>query len=291
MVRAVTGGSGGASSPEAAVEDLAAALEEEDPVAALATMDPDEVEALGDVYESAAARAEAIGFAPDAAALGGVDIALSGLRYDVDELGDGVAKVTVSGGADLTVTRDELGGRTEAVVERLAEEDGEEPEDRLEGELEDEDLVVTDDEGDEVDPFVVTVRRGGGWYVSPLHTAAQYGVEALGLDAPSLPPPDAGDAGRGPRGRGPRAAGGGGRRRRRGHRRARRRRGGRGRPLLLRCAGGPGRASSETTPRPRSRCSRPTSPSGRPGGSGSPSPASRAPSPTPTRTTASRWPP
>lgn len=194
VVRAVTGGSGGASSPEAAVEDLAAALEEEDPVAALATMNPDEVEALGDVYESAAERAGAIGFAPEADALGGVDIALSGLRYDVDELGDGVAKVTVSGGADVTVTRDELGDQTDAVIERQAEADGEEADSRFEGELEDSDLVVTDDDGDEVDPFVVTVRRDGGWYVSPLHTAAQYGVEALGLDSPSFPPSEDGEA-------------------------------------------------------------------------------------------------
>lgn len=193
VVRAVTGRSGGASSPEAAVEDLAAALEEEDPVAALAAMNPDEVEALGDVYTSAAARAEEIGFAPGEKTLGGVDISLSGLRYDVEELGDDVAMVTVSGGADLTVTRDQLGEETDAVIQRGAEEDGEEAETRFEGELDDSDLVVTDEDGDEVDPFVVTVRRGGGWYVSPLYTAAQYGVEALGLDAPSLPPPDAGE--------------------------------------------------------------------------------------------------
>ncbi|WCO65165.1 hypothetical protein PO878_11715 [Iamia majanohamensis] len=194
VVRAVTGGSGGASSPEAAVEDLAAALEEEDPVAALAAMDPDEVEALGDVYEQAAARAAAIGFAPGEATLAGVDVALSGVTYDVEELGDGVARVTITDGeADLTVDGGTLGDRTEAVLERQAEADGGDPDGDRDGELEAEDLVVTDDDGDEVEPFVVTVERGGGWYVSPLHTAAQYAVDALGLDAPTFPAPDGGE--------------------------------------------------------------------------------------------------
>ncbi len=195
VVRAVTGSGGGASSPEAAIEDLLAALEEEDPVAALAAMDPDEVEALGDVYESAADRATAIGFAPDTTTLGGADIALSGVTYDVEEIGDGVSKVTISDGeADLTVTTGDLGDPTEPGLERPAAVDDEEPDDRIDGELTVDDLVVTNEDGDdEIDPFVVTVRRGGGWYVSPLYTAAQYAVEALGLDAPTLPPPDAGE--------------------------------------------------------------------------------------------------
>ncbi len=201
VVRAVTGDGGGASSPEAAVEDLATALDEEDPVAALAAMDPDEVEALGDVYEAAAARAQDIGFAPGTAALGGVDIALSGVTYDVEELGDGVSKVTVSGGeADLAVDAGGLGDQTEAVLERRAELDEEGADADVDGTLEAGDLVVTDDDGGEVDPFVVTVERGGGWYVSPLYTAAQYAVEALGLDAPTLPAPDAGDGAEDPEG-------------------------------------------------------------------------------------------
>ncbi len=194
VVRAVTGGSGGAGSPEAAAEDLAAALEAEDPVAALATMNPDEVEALGDVYESAADRATALGFAPDEDALGGVDLALSGVTYQVDELGPDVSRVTISGGsADISVTRDELGGETDAVVERAAEVDDEEVDRTIEGELADEDLVITSEEGDEVDPFLITVRRDGGWYVSPLFTAAQYAVDSFGLASPDLPPPDAGE--------------------------------------------------------------------------------------------------
>ncbi|MEQ1785499.1 MAG: hypothetical protein ABL966_00485 [Acidimicrobiales bacterium] len=41
------------------------------------------------------------------------------------------------------------------------------------------------EEGDQIDvPFVVTVRRGGGWFVSPFHTLALYLVEATGYSGP-----------------------------------------------------------------------------------------------------------
>jgi hypothetical protein len=188
-VRALTGGGGGASSPEAAVESLAEALEAEDPIAALDAMEPGEVEALGDVVESAAARAADLGFSPDDKTFGGVDIGLTGTRYEVDELGDGIARVTVAGGsARVDVERDGLGELTAAVVDAASEDDGNADSARFDAA----DLVLEGEEGD-IEPFVVTVERDGGWYVSPLHTAAQYLVDGLGLAGPDLPAPDPGD--------------------------------------------------------------------------------------------------
>ncbi|HYI62084.1 MAG TPA: hypothetical protein VEW93_09805 [Acidimicrobiales bacterium] len=200
VVRAVRGGGGGASSPQAAVEDLAEALESEDPVAALEIMNPDEVEVLADVYGSAAERAESLGFSPKDKTLGGVEVAPAGLRYQVEEIGDGVARVTLTGGAaDVSYNRSGLGSVTDRVVAQNARTDGDDSEGaRGRAEVEADDLVVTDDEGDDVDPFVITVERGSGWYVSPLYTAAQYAVEAWGLDAPGLPAPEAGDGADGP---------------------------------------------------------------------------------------------
>jgi hypothetical protein len=189
-VRALTGGGGGASSPEAAVEDLAAALENEDPIAALEAMDPDEVEALTDVIESASARAEQLGFSPGDQTFGGIDLGLTGTEYEVDTLGDGVARVTISGGsARIDVDRSGLGDLTDAVIDATGGEDGDP--DRTT--VETDDLVAEDEEGDEIEPFVVAVERDGGWYVSPLHTAAQYVVDGLGLANPDLPAPDPGD--------------------------------------------------------------------------------------------------
>jgi hypothetical protein len=187
-LRAATGGGGGASSPEAAVEDLAAALEAEDPVAALDAMDPADVEALGDVVETAAARAEALGFSPEDKTFGGVDIGITGTRYEVDELGDGIARVTIAGGsARVGVDRDGLADLTAAAVDASTDED-----DDTTTSFDVSDLVLETDEGD-VDPFVVAVERDGGWYVSPLYTAAQYLVDGLGLPGPDLPAPEPGE--------------------------------------------------------------------------------------------------
>ncbi|HEX7133654.1 MAG TPA: hypothetical protein VF228_13850, partial [Iamia sp.] len=144
--------------------------------------------ALGDVVETAAARAEELGFSPADKTFGGVDIGLTGTRYDVDELGDGIARVTITGGsARVDVDRDGLGDLTEAVVDATTDD-----EDDGSARLDASDLTVEGDDG-AVEPFVVTVERDGGWYVSPLHTAAQYLVDGLGLAGPDLPAPDPGD--------------------------------------------------------------------------------------------------
>lgn len=189
-VRALTGGGGGASSPEAAVEALADALEAEDPIAALDAMDPDEVRALGDVVESAADRAEELGFSPEDRTFGGVDLGLTGVRYQVAELGDGIARVTVeAGSARAEVDRRDLGGLTRSVVDAVTEEDG----NALVGRFDAADLAIEDQDGDAIEPFVVTVERDGGWYVSPLHTAAQYLVDAMGLADPDVPAPEPGE--------------------------------------------------------------------------------------------------
>jgi hypothetical protein len=193
VVRATTGGSsGGADDPEAAVTTLAEAFEAEDPVAALAVMNPEEVEAVGDLYESAASRAEALGFAPEAKTLAGIDVALTSTTYEVDEVGEGLARVTIGGKADIDLTRSSLADRTAAVVERAGESDDDE--DGYESgrtTLTADDFTIDADEGT-VEPFVMVVERDGGWYVSPLYTAAQYVVDTQGLSAPEAPTPDAG---------------------------------------------------------------------------------------------------
>lgn len=194
VLRAVRGESGGANDPEAAVVELGQAIEAEDPVGALAVMNPEEVEALGDVYRSAAARAERLGFAPGSKTLGGVTIELSGVTYRTRDIGPRVARVTIVGGsADASVTRSGLGSLTDAVIEQDARGDGEEADPRSSVEIDTDDLTFTGDDGDDIDPFVIAVERGGGWYVSPLYTAAQYLVDSQGLDMPDLEDPEAGD--------------------------------------------------------------------------------------------------
>ncbi len=193
VVRATTGdGGGGADDPEAAVVSLAEAFEAEDPVAALAVMNPDEVEALGDLYESAASRAEALGFAPEAKTLAGIEVELTSTTYEVDEVGEDLARVTIGGKADIDLTRSSLADRTASVVEQAGRaEDDEDGYESGRSTVTADDLTLDGDEGP-VEPFVMVVERDGGWYVSPLYTAAQYVVDTQGLSAPELPTPEAG---------------------------------------------------------------------------------------------------
>ncbi|NLV54699.1 MAG: hypothetical protein GXY13_03700 [Acidimicrobiales bacterium] len=190
VFRAVRGDGGGASSPEAAVRQLAEAVEAEDPIALLDVIEPDEAEALGEVYRAAADRSADLDLSPAEDTFGGVDVELTSLRYEVDELGDGAARVSIIGGrGTIGFDPGAFGGLTRDVVERESDGDGPDSID-----LDVDDLAATPDDSDddEIPPFLVAVERDGGWYVSPLHTAAQYAVEVLGLDAPDLPTPEAG---------------------------------------------------------------------------------------------------
>lgn len=159
VLRAVRGDGGGASSPQAAVEDLGAALEAEDPIAALATMNPEEVEALGEVYNSAAARARRLGFAPRAKTFSGVEITLEDITYRTEDIGPDAARVTITDGrADLAVDRRGLADATEAVLDRSLDDDAEG--DTLTGDLRARDLAVEGEDAT-IEPFLVVVSRGG----------------------------------------------------------------------------------------------------------------------------------
>lgn len=183
-VRAVTSPTGGAGSPEVAVSALVAAMEAEDPLAALGTVAPDEVEALDPIYELVASQAEGLGFAPPSGSLVGLDVTTD-LAYEVEGLGPELARVRVRGDIRLSAETDALGEETASAIEREAAIDGEDVGPRVAVDLTDEDLVVVDEDGADVRPFLVTVRREGRWYVSPLSTLAQYAVETLGLASPT----------------------------------------------------------------------------------------------------------
>ncbi|MEJ7584108.1 MAG: PPC domain-containing protein [Acidimicrobiales bacterium] len=202
VIRALGGDSGGAKDPEAAVRDLAAAASAEDPAAALAVMNPDEVRAMGELYADIERRAKALGYAPKGKALGGLDFKLEGLRFEVDELSNDVAKVTVAGGTlRYDVSRSKLGRKVNDLIEFEAATEGdpgdpvEVPDETYSGRLEPEDLAHQQDgSGPEQDPFIMVVKRGGGWYVSPLYTAAEYVTQVNGLPAGAFDDIEAGEA-------------------------------------------------------------------------------------------------
>jgi len=168
-VQALVGGrDGGASSPEAAVAGLVDAVAAEDPVAAVAALAPDEVRSLGDLITEIEDRAQDEGLAPEGDTFAGIDLTAEDMEYEVDELGDGVARVTITDGTlGYSFDPDRLSERSRRLVDA---EDSE-------GELD------ISDEGEDFgeDAFLVAVRRGGGWYVSLAYTMAEYMVDGLDL--------------------------------------------------------------------------------------------------------------
>lgn len=135
-VRGMLGGGGGAESPEAAVQELANAVNSEDPAAVAATLAPDEVRALGDVIGAVERQARKVGIAGRGSPYEGLDVRLDDLELDAQELGPDVAKVTIRQGTlGLRVSE---GGLTPAGKE-LARE----------GELDELEPVDVDDFSDE----------------------------------------------------------------------------------------------------------------------------------------------
>ncbi len=196
IIQATSGSSGGEEDPEAAARALAEAVAAEDPAAAIATMNPDEVRTLGDLYGDARDQAAELGFAGKGDnTFAGVDLTTKGLTYEVEELGPDVAKVTVTGGSiDYDVRRSRLAPKVQAVIEQQMEEEdadeaeGQEPEEpdeldeRTTGSVTADDLrYQPDGSGPEQDPFLMMVKRDGGWYVSPMYTAAEYVAALNGL--------------------------------------------------------------------------------------------------------------
>jgi hypothetical protein len=175
---ATQGGGGGADSPRAAVQQLADALGEEDALAALDVLAPKEIASLQASLDAAANKAEEFDLVEDATdPFRGFDLDVQGLELQVEAVADGLAKVSATSGAvDAAVDPDRLAG---GVRDRL--EPGTEP---ASGRLELADLAP---EG--FAPFVMTVRDGDGWYVSPAYTVLEY----LRLDDGG-PPVDFGSA-------------------------------------------------------------------------------------------------
>lgn len=176
-IRSLTsGGGGGADSPEAAVEDFAEAASSEDLVGVAATVAPDEVRQLADLISELEDQASESGFANSADTYAGIDLEVEGLELDVDEVGDDVAKVTITDGeASYSLDEGELGERGQDLVTEETE---------TSGSIGASDIADEDELGE--DPFVMVVRRDGGWYVSLTYTVLEYVTEADDLPSPDF---------------------------------------------------------------------------------------------------------
>ena len=151
---------GGADSPEEAAEQMLAAAVAQDPVGVIAIIKPAEVEGLDEVYEAARERAEEEDLVEGDGITDAVELELSDLEFEVDDLSDGYARVTlVDGKYDASWDPDKL-------PERLDFLRDEAPADSESGDLSE--LF----DGDE--PYVTTVEVDGRWYVTLFGTLAEY---------------------------------------------------------------------------------------------------------------------
>jgi hypothetical protein len=156
-------GSGGAGSPEGAVRQLAAAVNNKDALAAVDVLVPSEVRSMRESVKHVTERAAALHIVNEASKpLAGVDLSVDHLELRTEPLADGYAKVIITSGEFSASThREQL-----STLLQKAQRDGKDAQNHA-------DLSkLAADAG--IPTFVVVVRHGGGWYVSPAYTTLEY---------------------------------------------------------------------------------------------------------------------
>ena len=110
LVVAMSGSGAGAGSPDDAVQQFADAISDEDIVAAITMLPPSEVGSVHELYEPLIELLVRNGeLDKDGNPLQGVDIEISDLELETENLADGIAKVRITGGrVTVDVVVDEL---------------------------------------------------------------------------------------------------------------------------------------------------------------------------------------
>lgn len=173
LVQGLWGEGSGAGSPEGAVTGLADAIEHEDIAQTLNLLAPEEVRALDDVTDGASKRAEEARLVRSASdPLGGIDFSVDDLEVDSQELSDHVSRVVIRHGS--LVTEVEPAGLSDATRQASKAKPSTDTIDFVEDDLTD------------YETFVITIKDGGRWYVSPVYTALAYYAEEQGLPMPAF---------------------------------------------------------------------------------------------------------
>ncbi|HET9729136.1 MAG TPA: hypothetical protein VFR41_06925, partial [Acidimicrobiia bacterium] len=161
-------GSGGASSPEDAVQRLADAISHEDPLAAADLMAPSEVRSLDDTLDAAAKKAQELSLVQTASApLAGVDLNVNDLKLSTENLADGYAKVTVDGGSlSASTTKSKFSALLQKALNDYQDNSASV------------DLTTLSQSLDNVPVFVMAVKQDGRWYISAGYTLMEYIREA-----------------------------------------------------------------------------------------------------------------
>lgn len=172
--------SGGADSPEAAVEAFVAALNDEDVLGALDVLLPGERDTLKDPMVrlvSELQRIDVLDETADLSKVGGIDLQIDLTRTETAEVADDIVSVGVVGAASAVVDNERL-----PIGDLLVDEafDGERPT----GGADEETTIGSDD----APAPITTVERDGRWYVSLMYSIAE--IARARADAGPVPAAD-----------------------------------------------------------------------------------------------------
>ena len=191
------------ASPTAAVDRLFDGVAHKDGLALLGSLSPAEVQPFRQMAAEVGHDASTQTVDPAQAkafldALDSLTVKVDGLQLQQQTLDDGLAKVSITAG---TVTFDGDPGRiADAVVAAMGRADPAMTQDTtavhdeivgsLSGKLPYTIDLARDGVVDGRAPYLVTVREGRGWYVSPLMTLGEYATASEGLTRGAMPRDD-----------------------------------------------------------------------------------------------------
>ena len=168
------GHEGGAATPEEAVTTFVSAVEHEDVLGMIDVSLPEEVAVLTNAIESITAdgkRIDVLGDSFDAGGVQGVDVSVDDLALETDYLEGGLATVTATSGT-VDVSFDPkafpFGAKLRAIL----------------GDAQLGGAASLSIGGSEPPTLLMTVQRGGRWYVSVEYTVAEYVRRAEGWELP-----------------------------------------------------------------------------------------------------------
>lgn len=162
----------GASSADTAALDMLAAATRRDTSAIAKLIVPAEAGSLGEIVDALQQRAQDVGVQKGGGhdgLLAGVTITTANVRTKVDDLRGDLARVTFTDGT-IDVRFDP--GTANPGLKDLFGDDLESGH----GTIDVHDLQTYGRDGARIDPFVMTVKQGDRWYVSPAYTAIEHAM-------------------------------------------------------------------------------------------------------------------
>lgn len=172
-------GDAGPSSPEAAVEAMFAAVEQQDVLGVLDTLAPEERELYQPFLEDVVgelSRLQVLSDDVDLGSVSGFEVDVEGLELESDQLGEGVSVVRITGGT-ITGSVDPREVPVGTFVQDLMED----PENDV-----DMDVVSESGELAADEPVEIVVIEDQGWHVSLHYTIAEAARRAAGAPVPDF---------------------------------------------------------------------------------------------------------